>query len=87
MQHVVEADAGYLVRIGTKYRPAAGGDPRKDLVRMRPLILGAVSAVACGEPVRGGPRGGARWTPRYYVRRSAWHVLDHAWEIEDRASG
>ena len=25
------------------------------------------------------------WTPRYTVRRSAWHVLDHAWEIEDRS--
>jgi hypothetical protein len=44
-----------------------------------------LSAVACGEPVRTGPRGGVRWTARYYVRRSAWHVLDHAWEIEDRA--
>ncbi len=25
------------------------------------------------------------WLPRYAVRRVAWHVLDHAWEIEDRA--
>jgi hypothetical protein len=24
------------------------------------------------------------WPPRYFVRRVAWHVLDHAWEIEDR---
>jgi hypothetical protein len=23
-------------------------------------------------------------TPRYFVRRTAWHALDHAWEIEDR---
>ena len=21
---------------------------------------------------------------RYWVRRAAWHVLDHAWEMEDR---
>ncbi len=21
---------------------------------------------------------------RYFVRRTAWHVLDHLWEIEDR---
>ena len=28
--------------------------------------------------------GGKRWVPRYFVRRVAWHVLDHAWEIEDR---
>ena len=25
--------------------------------------------------------------PRYFVRRAAWHVLDHAWELEDRAGG
>jgi hypothetical protein len=30
------------------------------------------------------PRSGKLWTPRYFVRRTAWHALDHAWEIEDR---
>jgi hypothetical protein len=30
------------------------------------------------------PRGGTYRLPRYFVRRVAWHVLDHAWEIEDR---
>jgi hypothetical protein len=24
------------------------------------------------------------WLPRYAVRRVAWHVLDHAWELEDK---
>jgi hypothetical protein len=24
---------------------------------------------------------------RYWVRRCAWHVLDHAWEIEDKSEG
>ena len=28
---------------------------------------------------------GSLWSPRYLVRRSAWHALDHAWEIQDRA--
>ena len=23
---------------------------------------------------------------RYFVRRVGWHVLDHIWEIEDRAA-
>lgn len=27
----------------------------------------------------------APWPPRYAARRRAWHVLDHAWEIEDRS--
>lgn len=34
-----------------------------------------------------GPRGGQRWPPRYAIRRAAWHILDHAWEIEDRLGG
>lgn len=39
-----------------------------------------------------GPAGGAaagpslkRWPLRYALRRLVWHVLDHAWEIEDRS--
>ena len=27
------------------------------------------------------------WPVRYAARRIAWHVLDHAWEIEDRSGG
>ena len=42
------------------------------------------SGGAAGEIHAEGPRGGKRWSPRYFVRRAAWHVLDHAWEIEDR---
>jgi hypothetical protein len=38
-----------------------------------------------GEVPEVGPRGGSRWPPRYAIRRAAWHILDHAWEIEDRA--
>jgi hypothetical protein len=82
VEHVVEADAGYLSRIGVKL-PSADG-PKSDQVRA--AIIQALEAAPGSEPVKRGPRGGVRWTPRYFVRRSAWHVLDHAWEIEDRAS-
>jgi DNA-binding response OmpR family regulator len=40
-------------------------------------------AMSDGLPERG-PRGGVMWPLRYYIRRSVWHTLDHAWEIEDR---
>lgn len=44
----------------------------------------ALALAAHGEiPVRA-PRDGVRWTPHYFVRRAAWHVPEHAWEIEDR---
>jgi hypothetical protein len=85
--HVVGADVGYLARIGTKYKMSEDIDPRMELVRMRPLIMGAFTAVACGQSIPAGPRGGTQWWPRYFVRRLAWHVLDHAWEIEDRSAG
>jgi hypothetical protein len=29
---------------------------------------------------------GRSWATRYAVRRLAWHVMDHVWEIEDRSS-
>lgn len=54
------------------------------MARTRAAIRAALVAAARGELPERGPRGGAIWTPRYYVRRAAWHTLDHAWEIEDR---
>jgi hypothetical protein len=44
----------------------------------------ALAFAASGEMPEHGPRGGELWTPRHFVRRAAWHILDHAWEIEDR---
>ena len=29
---------------------------------------------------------GTPWPARYLARRTAWHALDHAWEIEDRST-
>jgi hypothetical protein len=43
-------------------------------------MLEALAASARGEV----PRGGKRWMGRYFVRREAWHVLDHTCEIEER---
>ncbi len=37
------------------------------------------------EAIRSGETGERRWTPRYAARRTAWHALDHAWEIQDRS--
>lgn len=34
--------------------------------------------------LRAGPSGD--WPTRYALRRFAWHVLDHAWEIEDKST-
>jgi hypothetical protein len=86
VEHVVGADHGYLTRIGGKHRGGDETDPAK-LKAFRATIIEALGASARGEVPRKGPRGGARWSPRFFVRRSVWHVLDHAWEIEDRIDG
>jgi hypothetical protein len=50
----------------------------------RESVIETLGAAVRGEIPARGPRGGLRWTPRYFVRRLCWHVLDHVWEIEDR---
>jgi hypothetical protein len=84
--HVVGAEASYARMIGADAKgfDEADAGARDD---ERAIVLeGLESAVTDGIPAEG-PRGGKRWSARYFVRRAAWHVLDHAWEIEDRSSG
>jgi hypothetical protein len=83
--HVVGAEASYSRMIGAKAQvdEADAGAARDE---ERALVLeGLERAVTDGIPERGS-RGGKRWSAPYFVRRAAWHVLDHAWEIEDRSS-
>ncbi|MDX1435169.1 MAG: hypothetical protein R3335_00065 [Anaerolineales bacterium] len=82
--HVLEADRSYLAMLGWKAAPAETEDLEKEMSRVRKEILLGLNSSAAGELPRKGPRGGLRWSPRYFVRRVAWHVLDHAWELEDR---
>jgi hypothetical protein len=83
--HVLGADAAYLSGLGEPHRkPAKGGGPA-EMAALRREILAAVAARAHGDPPSKPRRSGNLWTPRFAVRRSAWHALDHAWEIEDRS--
>lgn len=83
LDHLVEADLAYITGIGWKHdaRTAARGDR---IAATREALLDGLAASARGEIPARGPRGGVRWKPRKLVRRSAWHWLDHAWEILDR---
>jgi len=82
--HVLGADAAYLGRLARKHRVDESGDLEAELASIREAILEALAAAVRGEIPERGPRGGVLWAPRYFARRVAWHVLDHAWEIEDR---
>jgi hypothetical protein len=82
--HVLQADESYLRRVAWR---VSKGEPRelaKKMLDAREMILQALDvAVNQGLPEKG-PRGGKIWSVRFFIRRVIWHVLDHAWEIEDR---
>jgi hypothetical protein len=83
VEHVAGAEEMYMTKLGARAPKTAGNRPfpPKDA---REAILAALRATALGLPVAEPSRVKSLWTPRYFVRRAAWHVLDHAWEIEDR---
>jgi hypothetical protein len=85
VRHILEAEAAYLGRLGSSFRLNEHAELKSERRRLRAAVLAALAAAACGEIPARGPRGGLRWRPRYFVRRVAWHLLDHAWEIEDRS--
>jgi hypothetical protein len=84
IEHVAGADEMYLVKLGAR-PPKGAGDRAVRLAALRDAMLAALRARALGLPVAEPSRATSLWTPRFFVRRSAWHVLDHTWEIEDRA--
>jgi hypothetical protein len=77
--HVAEAERSYARSLGVRYTPTqfgrAGGQAamRAELIAVLRAARDGASLVDKG------------WPARYASRRLAWHVLDHAWEIEDKA--
>ncbi len=68
-EHVRKAERSYGRKLG------AAVPPRSPWPQQREVLVGLTRA--------GAPDG--RWTVRYAASRIAWHVLDHAWEIEDKS--
>ncbi len=84
VRHVLGADASYLRNLGQKFSQDDNAPLAEAKKQTREAIRAALAAGAHGEIPAKGPRGGKIWTPRYFVRRVAWHTVDHQWEIEDR---
>lgn len=84
IDHVLGSAEGYLGRLAWKLPKSESADLQLRLQRTRAAVQDALNHSAHGGVEEQGPRGGKRWTARYFVRRTAWHILDHAWEIEDR---
>ena len=73
--HVLGAEVDYAKKIGLRLKEPQG--PEKAAMRAsRKAILERLSK----------PNRDERWPVRYAARRTAWHALDHAWEIEDRSN-
>jgi hypothetical protein len=71
IDHVVEAETSYARMLGIK--PSAA--ERRDAI-----------AAVLSAPSGGAPLAGKKWTQRYAASRIAWHVLDHAWEMQDKST-
>ena len=77
--HVLGAEAAYARQLGIRHPEPELGDTVA-LRALRDDIAEVLSGASDGSPPR--PKG---WPPRYAFRRISWHVLDHAWEMQDRA--
>jgi hypothetical protein len=86
VSHVLDADRAYLSGIGGAFRAREDAAVADRANGIRAAMIDALGARARGEPPPPSRRRNPLWSPRYCVRRSAWHALDHAWEIEDRAT-
>ncbi|MFB4275233.1 hypothetical protein ACBJ59_08025 [Nonomuraea sp. MTCD27] len=74
VDHVTDAERAFARMVGVRHRPyKAPGD--RDAMR-------AELAEVLSRPWE--PPATTKWPPRYALRRIAWHVIDHLWEIEDR---
>lgn len=75
--HVTDAEVAYARGLGLRVAATNG---ERDAVRaLRERVLG----VLAGDVV---PDREPKWPLRYAARRLAWHVTDHLFEIEDRAT-
>jgi hypothetical protein len=75
VDHVLAAETAYAGKLGIRVRQPTRGDAAA-VSALRNAILEAIRASRTREK---------GWPPRYAARRIAWHVLDHAWEIENRS--
>jgi len=76
-RHVTDAEVAYARGLGLRVSPTNGEDVA--VASLRERIVGVLEGTDA--PERDG-----KWPLRYGIRRIAWHVCDHLFEIEDRAS-
>jgi hypothetical protein len=68
----------YAKKVGVRTSPDAWQDPDELRAHRDAMCAGIREANARGAAA------GPWWTVQFLIRRCAWHMLDHAWELEDR---
>jgi len=84
IEHVTGAEVGYVRQLGSRLSGSGPGGQMSSTSNARRETLEALSARARGEALSNPTAVKRPWPPRYFVRRASWHLLDHAWEVEDR---
>jgi hypothetical protein len=79
LDHVLGAEAAYARKLGIRHPQPELGDTRA-IKALRDELAETLRGASDGSPLVANG-----WPPRYAIRRIAWHVLDHAWEMQDRA--
>ena len=83
VDHVLQTEVLHARMLGLRHRPFPSGD-QAAADRVRAGVVAAIlSGLTPAEPPEGAGRG--RRPAPFVARRSAWHALDHAWEIQDRS--
>jgi hypothetical protein len=84
LDHVLGAEEAYVGQLGAR-PPTRAAAEAAAVKTLRARGRDVLTALVRGDDIEDPRNTKSPWVPRYYVRRSAWHLLDHAWEIEDRA--
>jgi hypothetical protein len=84
--HVVQAEVAYLRKLTGAGVRLDDDDPWRSRLLERDAVREGILRAAADDLPATGPRGGTIWAPRRFLRRTAWHLLDHAWEIGDRVT-
>jgi hypothetical protein len=79
--HVLETEILHARMLGGRHRPPAPGDTAA-AAAARAYVLDAILSGPVAEPSEGAAR--RRRPVMFVARRTAWHSLDHAWELQDR---
>ena len=81
LEHVLRSEQSYARKLGVRLATPAMGDV--GAIRALRDAIAAACLERAAHPPEGADRA-SQWPVRYFIRRLAWHALDHAWEMEDR---